>query len=347
MLNRGLVAVVVTLTITATVMACGGGSSGTAQTKVVIGYEQCGACDLNVTIGQKYFQKYMPNAQIELRVFDSGPAALAALASGALNFMTEVGSPPVARAITGGLPLSVVWVENANVRSEGLAVRDGSPVKSLQDLKGQSVATVLGSSSNAELYYALKGAGVPYNSVKLLNLGPPEIQAAWDTHRIDMFYCWQPVFGYALNHGGHVLMYNEAISDVMASLNLDVVNTSWAKQHPDLVKGFAAAMNAGVVYAAAHPDEALTMMAKIGGIDANEAKIELAGYDHFDLSQQLTSKALGIGNGVVTSAAVLALEGAAGFLVATGNLTSAAPSANDFAAHVDPSFVQQVIASSS
>jgi ABC-type nitrate/sulfonate/bicarbonate transport system substrate-binding protein len=192
----------------------------------------------------------------------------------------------------------------------------------------------------------LKQAGVPFDSVKLVNLSPPAMQAAWDTKNINMFETWQPVFGYAQSHGGHILFTNSLVSDVAPSPNYDVVNTTWAKQHPDLVKGFVQAMNAGVVYADAHTDEALTMMTKFGGISLDEGRIEYAGYETFDLNQQLTPTVLGLGPTTATAGAVNGFVAAATFLLATGNIASA-PSRAEFAAHVDPSFVQQVAAASS
>ncbi len=71
---------------------------------IVIGYENNGADPYMVTQGLGLFQKDL-DANVTLKFFDSGPAAMSALASNSLNFMCGLGVPPFVAAISQGLPL--------------------------------------------------------------------------------------------------------------------------------------------------------------------------------------------------------------------------------------------------
>lgn len=97
---------VTTLAITALATLGVGTSYAAAQTEstVIIGYENNGADPEMVAIAEGYFSKYM-HAHVELKLFSSGPAALTALGSGDLQFMTGIGNPPTVSAIAQGVPL--------------------------------------------------------------------------------------------------------------------------------------------------------------------------------------------------------------------------------------------------
>src|SRR5690348_1002779 len=96
------------------VVLTGCGSKGTLQNvgtdvsneKVIIGY--LATPDPEAIAAEEGFFKKEIKGQVELKSFDSGPAALAAIASGSIQFMTMLGTPPVANAISKGVPIEVV-----------------------------------------------------------------------------------------------------------------------------------------------------------------------------------------------------------------------------------------------
>lgn len=313
--------------------------SGTATT-VTIGYQNLGADPQAVVEAQNLFQKYM-HANVKLREFASGPDALPALASGSIQFMTGLGNPPVATAVMHGLPVKVVWTQEQYISDEGLVVPQNSPIHSLKDLQGVSVATVLGSTSTLAFSAGLASAGVKPSSVHLVNMTPPAIQAAWSTGSLQAAYTWDPFYDYMVNHGGRSIMTDGQVSSSAPIFNLSVVNSQWASTHASLVREFVSAEQAGVQAYQTSPSAALASMAKATNISLRLAKREMQGYKIYDLASQVSISGMGQGSTVADSLVVKGLVLAAKQLIASGSVNGPAP---DMTTAVDPSYAAAVLA---
>jgi taurine ABC transporter substrate-binding protein len=332
-----LVALLVGLT------ACGGSaSSSTSSSKpnITIGYMDNGAEPEVIAVAQSLFSKYMKNANVQVKYFDSGPASLGAVASGALQFMTGIGNPPTVSAITRGVPLQVVWAQELYTQDEGLVVRSDSGIKSIKDLAGKTVALVLGSTSEFALDATLQNAGVNPTSVHKLNMAPPAIRAAWTNHSIDAAYVWDPVFDALTHESGSILGTDENVKQQAPIYSLSLVNSTWGTAHPDLVKEFIQAQNAAVTFYQQHQDEALQVIAKQEGITVATVKTELAGYQIFNLQDQLSADALGQGSSINSSLVAQSLALSGQFLKQKGAITSVPAS---FVANVNPTYAQQLL----
>ncbi len=320
---------------------CGTTTAASHKQTVVIGYENNGADPEMVAIARGYFAKYMKDAHVELRLFSSGPAAAAALASGSLQFMTGLGNPPAAAAISQGVPLQVVWAQELYTTDEGLVVRKGSGIHSLQDLVHKQIALVVGSTSPFEVATAMKNAGIPAASITFVNMSPPAMVAAWERGQINAAYVWDPAFDTMLQHGGEAIMYDQNVERQAPIFNLSVVNTDWAKSHEDLVREFIQAQQAGVAYYESHPQQALQDMAKEAGISVALARTEIEGFKLYNVQDQLGADGLGTGSGVQRSLVTVSLASSAQYLQSSHQV-SGAP--QDMAQHVDPSYAQYVAA---
>ncbi|AKJ67209.1 myristoyl transferase [Pandoraea thiooxydans] len=313
-----------------------------AQTPdVVIGYENNGADPYMVTQGLGLFQKNIPG-HVSLKFFDSGPAAMSALASNSLQFMCGLGIPPYVTGISQGLPFAIVFNQERYTTDAGIVVRPGKGINSVADLKGKTIAIVVGSQASFELATFLDQAHVPMDSVRQLNMSPPEMHVAWSTGSIDAAIVWDPVFDALQGLGGHVLKSDGDLPQDASSYNICIVNTQWAKQNPKIVAAFVRAMDQGVTYTKEHPDKALAIMAKQSGVTLPVAKAELAGYDIYSAQDQLTPKVLGSGAGVATSATTKTLENTAKVLKKIGRITEM-PS--NFASAVDSSYAAEAVKS--
>ncbi|HKC74457.1 MAG TPA: hypothetical protein VKF37_09680, partial [Chloroflexota bacterium] len=82
--HRSLAMGAIAAAVFGTLVGWGGSRAPVSAPSVTIGFENNGADPEMVAIDQNYFSKYM-HANASLKYFDSGPAALAALASGALQ----------------------------------------------------------------------------------------------------------------------------------------------------------------------------------------------------------------------------------------------------------------------
>lgn len=354
-LSRKLRSVFLFTLTPAALAACGSGSalssssgasststSGGSTTTVTIGYQNLGADPQAVVEAQNLFQKYI-HANVKLRQFASGPDALPALASGSIQFMTGLGNPPVATAILHGLPVKVVWTQEQYTSDEGLVVPQNSPIHSLKDLQGVSVATVVGSTSTLAFSAGLASAGVKQSSVHLVNMTPPAIQAAWSTGSLQAAYTWDPFFDYMVEHGGRVIMTDGQVSSKSPIFNLSVVNSDWASSHASLVRDFVRAEQAGVQAYQTSPTTALASMAQAASISVGLAQREMQGYKIYDLPAQITSAGMGDGSTAAGSLVVKGLTLAAQQLVASGSAVGPVPDMTKF---VDPSYAAAVLGKS-
>ena len=323
--------------------ACGPNHSAatpaSTTSPVTIGYLNLGADPQALVEARNWFSKYL-HVPVNMREFPSGPAALPALASGSVQIMTGLGNPPVATAVMRHIPVKVVWVQERYTADEGLVVPKTSPIHTMKELSGTTIATVLGSTSTLALSAGLRRSGVSPASVHLVNMTPPEMQAAWATGHITAAYTWDPFFDYMVQHGGRVLMTDGSVSHTTPIFNLAVANSRWAAAHRSIVVDFVKAEEAGVHAYHTSPQQAVASMARAANISTTLAQREISGYQLYTLTAQ--TSALGMGNGPTqpTSLVVKGLTLAARQLQSSMGTSGPLPNMADA---VDPSFAVQAM----
>lgn len=314
-----------------------GSVSASAMPNVTIGYENNGADPFMVTKALGLFKKMIP-AHIQLRYFSSGPAAMGALASNSLQFMCGIGMPPYVEALAKKLPVTIIYNQERYMTGAGIVVRPRAGIHDIRDLKGKKIAIVVGSQSSFELATFLKQAGIPFSSVRQLNMSPKDMLIAWRTGGVNAAIVWNPVFHALQSLGGKVLKTDENLPRTATSYNLCIANIHWAKKHPRIAADFVRSMNAGVTYTRKHPQQALALMAKESGATLADAKVELAGYEVFTGKDQLSSNVLGTGAGSATSATTMAAIANAKVLQRIGLID--APISSEASTIVDSKFAQ-------
>ena len=176
--------------------------------------------------------------KIDWRRFDAGPAVVAALASGDLQ-IGNLGSSPLAAAASRNVPL-VTFIVTAQIKgSEALVVRDGSGINGPQDLIGKTLATPFVSTSHYSLLGALKHWGLTPQQVKVVNLSPAQITAAWKRGDIDGAFTWSPALG-EIRKTGKVLTDAGQVSEWGApTFEVWVARKDYAEKHPEVIAQFA------------------------------------------------------------------------------------------------------------
>ncbi|WP_331376095.1 sulfonate ABC transporter substrate-binding protein [Sinorhizobium chiapasense] len=123
--------------------------------------------------------------------FPAGPQLLEALNVGAVDFGTTGETPPIF-AQAAGAPLIYVAHEPPAPRGEAILVPKDSPIKSVADLKGKSVALNKGSNVHFLLVKALEEAGLQYSDIKTTFLPPADARAAFERGAVDAWVIWDP-----------------------------------------------------------------------------------------------------------------------------------------------------------
>jgi len=163
-----------------------------AQEKVVrIGYQKYGTLILLKNKGLLEAKLKPLGYTVKWAEFPAGPQLLEALNAGAIDFGNTGEAPPIF-AQAAGAPLVYVGFEPAAPQGEAILVPKGSPLKTVADLKGKTVALNKGSNVHYLLVKALEKAGVAYADIKPAFLTPADARAAFERGAVDAWAIWDP-----------------------------------------------------------------------------------------------------------------------------------------------------------
>ncbi|WMJ02961.1 taurine ABC transporter substrate-binding protein [Pseudomonas chlororaphis subsp. aurantiaca] len=177
-------------------------------------------------------------AKIDWRKFDNGADIIAAIASGDVQ-IGYLGSSPLTAAITRKVPVETFLIATQIGAAEALVARDGSGIKTPQDLVGKKVAVPFVSTGHYSLLAALKHWKIDPSKVQILNLAPPAIIAAWKRGDIDATYVWDPALGVAKENGKVLITSGELAQLGAPTFDAWIVRKDFAEKHPQIVTAFA------------------------------------------------------------------------------------------------------------
>ncbi|NTZ84932.1 taurine ABC transporter substrate-binding protein [Burkholderia metallica] len=279
--------------------------------------------------------------KVRFRKLDSGADVIRALASGSVQ-LGEAGSSPIAAGLSQGLDISLFWVLDNINDAEALVARNGSGVTSVAALKGKKIGVPFVSTSHFHTLVALQAAGVNPNDVKIVNLRPPEVAAAWARGDIDATYIWDPVLA-KVKQSGTVLTTSGQVAKESGKSTFDgfVVSRTFARENPEFVTRFAKVLAAADADYRAHAaawkvgSPQVAAVAKVSGANAQDVPASLALYAFPTAAEQASPTWLG---GGAQSGAAKSLAATATFLKSQGTIQTVLA---DYSAGVDPQFVQK------
>jgi taurine transport system substrate-binding protein len=216
---------------------CGNGAAGhgSDQKTIRVAYQAFPSGDLIVK-NQQLLEKALPGYKITWTKFDSGADINTAFVAKSVDF-AAIGSSPVARGLSAPLniPYQVGFVLDVAGDNEALVARNGSDITSVAGLRGKKVATPFASTSHYSLLAALAQAGVKESEVKIVDLEPQDIVAAWTRGDIDAAYTWLPTLDEVKKTGQVLITSRQLATAGKPTLDLGVVSTAFIQAHPDAV----------------------------------------------------------------------------------------------------------------
>ncbi len=284
-------------------------------------------------IAQKQFEQ-ATGWDIQWRNFDSGGDVMMAMASGDVQ-IGVAGSSPIAAAVSRGVDAQLFWILDNIADAEALVVRNGSGIVAPQDLAGKTLAVPFVSTTHFHALFALEQFGLT-GKVKVINLQPSDIPAAWERGDIDAAFIWDPALG-RLKQSGHVLLTSGQLTDWgKATFDGLVVDKQFAAANAPGMQAFTQVLQnstAGYVKApkswTADSPQVINV-AKQSGAKPEEVPPVLALYQFPLASEQAGPTWLGGG-------AAKALAATAEFLKAQKKIPALLP---DYSAAINPTFVQ-------
>jgi taurine transport system substrate-binding protein len=279
--------------------------------------------------------------KVTYRKLGSGADVIRALASGSVQ-LGEAGSSPIAAGLSQGVDISLFWILDNINDAEALVARDGSGVTSITGLKGKKIGVPYVSTSHFHTLVALQNAGVNPSDVKIVNLRPPEVAAAWQRGDIDATYIWDPVLA-KVKKNGKVLTTSGQVAQATGKATFDgfVVDRKFAHDNAEFVARFVKILAATDASYRDHPSTwnanspQVAAVAQESGANAADVPASLALYAFPTAAQQASDTWLG---GGAQSGAAKSLAATASFLKTQGTIQNVLP---DYSAGVDPQFVQR------
>jgi sulfonate transport system substrate-binding protein len=139
--------------------------------------------------------------------FTYGPPLVQAAASGDIDLGSVGDVPPITGAATeyGFSVVGIAHYIDTTVPDEDIIVPKGSPIHTLAQLKGKSVAVPEGSSAQGLLLLALKSVGLTPSDVHIDFLSPAAGATAFASGKVDAWSIWNPQIALAVQAGARII----------------------------------------------------------------------------------------------------------------------------------------------
>lgn len=220
---------------------------------------------------------------VQWSTFTSGPPLLEAANANAVDVGQVGNTPPIFSAAAGGR-IDIVGALRSTV-GDALLVPEDSPIHTLADLRGKTIAVAKGSSANGTLLGTLTKANLKPSDVALSYLQPADAYAAFSQHQVAAWAIWDPY----VSEATHNLGARELISGADAldgtglatgtppsnGYTFQVANRQ-SLTNPGLntaIQDYVARVAKADLWAKTHPDQWASAYAQETGIPLNIATV--------------------------------------------------------------------------
>ncbi|WP_157556045.1 taurine ABC transporter substrate-binding protein [Herbidospora yilanensis] len=269
--------------------ACSAPADEPAGTALRIGYQLIPNGDLIVK-DQKWLEQALPDTEITWSKFDSGGDVNTAMIAGAID-IGLAGSSPVTRGLSAPLsiPYRVPWIFDVIGDNEALVAK--KEITSVAGLAGKTIATPFASTAHYSLLAILAEAGV--TDAKVIDLQPPDIQAAWVRGDIDAAYVWTPVLAELEKDGAVLATSRELAGKGKLTADLAVVRDEFADKHPEILQEWLRQQDRAVKLTRTDPAAAAAAIGRQLNLDPAEAGRQLGQLVLLDAAEQRSPDYLG------------------------------------------------------
>jgi sulfonate transport system substrate-binding protein len=210
--------------------------------------------DLETLLGPK-------DIGVEWTEFQFGPPMLEAMRVGSIDVGAVSDTPPVfAQAARGDL----LYIAANRGAPQSILLPPGSKIQTLADLKAKRFAFGRGSSADNFALMVLEKAGLRYDEIEPVYLGPADAGAAFQRGAIDVWSIWEPYASlFATRPGVRTLATNKDIGD---QFSFFMGNGPFVRANPALTKTVIETFITTAAKAKARPDDVAVLLAEATGI---------------------------------------------------------------------------------
>jgi sulfonate transport system substrate-binding protein len=278
-MKKVIAALLTTMLLLVALAACGGqtqketaASKGAQGDRVIrIGFQKYGT--MNFLKAQGLLEKRLADSgvKVEWTEFPGGPQLLEALNVGSVDIGHTGEAPPIF-AQAAGAPLIYLAHEPPSPKGEGILVPEGSPIKSVADLKGKKVVLNKGSNVHYLLIKQLEAAGLRYEDVETAFLPPAEARAAFEQGSVDAWVIWDPFLAAAQTATNATLLADG--KGVVSNHEFYLASRNFVENNPDIIEALLDELNKVDEWAKNNQKELAELLSAQLGIDV--PSLELA-----------------------------------------------------------------------
>jgi sulfonate transport system substrate-binding protein len=208
--------------------------------------------------------RFGPNVTVEWLVFPAGPQLLEALNTGAIDIGSTGETPPIF-AQAAGTPLVYVATQSGSGAGQAIIVPENSPIKTLADLEGKTIAFNKASSAHLFLVLALESAGLQYSDVNPAFLAPADARAAFQGGSVDAWVIWNPYLAAAQQEINAQILLDGA--DLAETKSYYEASRTFVDTQPDLLRGIVDELRLVADWIGENKTEAAQILADETGIE--------------------------------------------------------------------------------
>ena len=158
-------------------------------------------------------------------------------------------------------------------KNQSILVPKSSKAKSLEDLKGKTISTPIGSSAHYMLMKALEKNDM-LDDVTIVHQDVALASQLLSTNKTDAFSIWAPYPNFLVDEGSaKVLLDGEDTKiDYLAGV---IVDNKWAKKNTKIVNLFVESLDEAHEFINEHPEEAAKIFSAESGFDLSITKKEV------------------------------------------------------------------------
>jgi len=196
--------------------------------------------------------------------FPAAAPAVEAMAAGAVD-LTVGSSTSFIASRAAGVKLVLFGYQRMSPGAEAILVAADSPLHTVRDLAGHSVAVNRGGSGEYLLVRALTRAGVPLDAVKRVFLSPPDASAAFARGAVDGWATWDPFLSIALSQGRARVLADGAESGSENAIAYFIAE-DFLNAHRPVVQAILAVLEQENTWSRAYPNDAGAIWAQELGL---------------------------------------------------------------------------------
>jgi len=209
--------------------------------------------------------------RIEWNQFVAAAPLLEALNADAVD-LAFAGDAPTTFALAAGLRGHIIGATRGSGASTAIIVPKGSPIRSVADLKGRSIATNRGSIGHALVLAVAEAQGWSPVDYRIANLLPSEAKAALSSGVVDAWCSWGVYIAQArLLDEARVIV--DGSHGLLTGLSYVVATDRAIGMQRDQLLDFSRRLVAARRWAASHPDEYARVLAAEIGVPVPVARL--------------------------------------------------------------------------